>query len=210
VADPGTVARPSGNVLLDRVPPDVRAGLVQSSRLFPLMEGETLHEAGEPIKAVYFPTKGIVSVVTVMADGTAVEAGTIGREGVAGISAALGRETPGNLRTMAQISGEALKVEVEAFRQALADSEDLHDLVQAYIQAVWAETAQTVACNRLHTVNERCARWLLLTAARVGQLNFRLTQEFLAVMLGIRRPSVSLAAARRCGGEASSPTTEVG
>ncbi|MDP9302482.1 MAG: helix-turn-helix domain-containing protein [Actinomycetota bacterium] len=95
---------------------------------------------------------------------------------------------------MVQISGEALEVGVEAFQQELNDSEDLHDLVQGYIQAVWAETAQTVACNRLHSVNERYARWLLLTAARVGHLKFRLTQEFLAVMLGIRRPSVSLAA----------------
>jgi CRP-like cAMP-binding protein len=194
VADPGTVVHPSGNALLDRIPPEVRDTLVESSRFFPLMEGEILHEAGEPIKAVYFPTKGIISVVTVMADGTAVEAGTIGREGVAGISAALGREAPGNLRAMAQISGESLEVDAEAFRKALESSHELHDLIQSYIQAVWAETAQTVACNRLHSVGERCARWLLLTAARVGQLEFRLTQEFLAVMLGIRRPSVSIAA----------------
>ncbi len=194
MADPGTIVHRAGNALLDRIPPDVRDRLVESSRPVPLKEGETLHEVGEPIKAVYFPTKGIISVVTVMADGMAVEAGTIGREGVAGISAALGREAPGNLRAMSQISGAALEVDAEAFRHALEDSEDLHDLVQGYIQAVWAETAQTVACNRLHSVTERCARWLLLTAARVGQLDFRLTQEFLAVMLGIRRPSVSLAA----------------
>jgi len=117
-------------------------------------------------------------------------------EGFAGIPAVLGRDSPRNVRAMSQVAGDALAVDAEAFREGLRGSEEFADLVNRYINAVWAETAQAVACNRLHSIDQRCARWLLLVRDRLGRSEFRLTQEFLAVMLGVRRPSVSVATER--------------
>lgn len=180
--------------MLDRAPSDVRSDLLPAARPHRLGEGEILQDAAEPIKTIYLPTSGIISLVTTAADGTAVEAGLVGREGFAGIPAVLGRDSPRNVRAMSQIEGDALAVDADVFLQAFDSSEVFADLVKGYINAVWAETAQTVACNRLHSVDQRCARWLLLVRDRLGRSEFRLTQEFLAMMLGIRRPSVSVAA----------------
>jgi CRP-like cAMP-binding protein len=194
MAGSGNVSQTTGNALLDQAPDEVKGTLLPSSRPHEILEGEILLEAAEPIKAIYLPTSGIISLVTTMREGSAVEAGLVGREGFAGISALLGREPPGNIRAMGQIPGDALEVDVDTFLDAFASSTAFRDVANGYINAVWAETAQTVACNRLHSVNERCARWLLLVQDRLGRSDFRLTQEFLAVMLGIRRPSVSVAA----------------
>ena len=179
---------------LDRAPENARQELLRSARAHDLVEGEILQDVGEPIKTIYLPASGIISLLAVSKEGLSVEAGLVGREGFAGISALLGRESPGNVRAMSQIEGKALEVDADVFGHAMETSEEFSNLAKGYINAVWAETAQSVACNRLHTVNQRCARWLLLVADRLGRSEFRLTQEFLAMMLGIRRPSVSVAA----------------
>jgi len=191
---PDDVSISTGNGFLDRVPSDARDRLFDAATPYELVEGEILHEPAQAIDTIYLPTTGIVSLLAVTRSGSAVEAGLVGREGFAGIPGVLGRDAPRNVRAMSQISGQALAVETKLVVEEIDASDDLASLVNAYLNAVWAETSQSVACNRLHTVDERCARWLLLVRDRLGRSEFRLTQEFLAMMLGIRRPSVSVAA----------------
>ncbi len=192
--DPDDVFTSTGNGFLDRAPSAARDRLFEAATLRELVEGEILQEPGEPIETIYLPTTGIISLLAVTRSGSAVEAGLVGREGFAGIPGVLGRDAPQNLQAMSQIAGQALAVETKLVVEEMDASDELANLVKGYINAVWAETAQSVACNRLHTVEERCARWLLLVRDRLGRSEFRLTQEFLAMMLGIRRPSVSVAA----------------
>ncbi|HEY2802561.1 MAG TPA: Crp/Fnr family transcriptional regulator [Actinomycetota bacterium] len=191
---PDDVSTSTGNGFLDRAPSDARDRLFEAATPHELVEGEILHESGQSIDTIYLPTTGIISLLAVTRSGSAVEAGLVGREGFAGIPGVLGRDAPRNVQAMSQIAGQALAVEMKLVVEEMDTSDDLAGLVKAYINAVWAETAQSVACNRLHSVNERCARWLLLVRDRLGRSEFRLTQEFLAMMLGIRRPSVSVAA----------------
>ena len=192
--DPDDVFTSTGNGFLDRAPSTARDRLFEAATPRELVEGEILQEPGETIETIYLPTTGIISLLAVTRSGSAVEAGLVGREGFAGIPGVLGRDAPGNLQAMSQIAGQALAVETKLVVEEMDASDELASLVKGYINAVWAETAQSVACNRLHTVEERCARWLLLVRDRLGRSEFRLTQEFLAMMLGIRRPSVSVAA----------------
>jgi CRP-like cAMP-binding protein len=191
---PDDVSTSTGNGFLDRAPARARDRLFDAATAHELVEGEILHEPGQTIETIYLPTTGIISLLAVSRSGSAVEAGLVGREGFAGIPGVLGRDAPRNLQAMSQIAGQALAVETKLVIEEMDASDELASLVKGYINAVWAETAQSVACNRLHTVEERCARWLLLVRDRLGRSEFRLTQEFLAMMLGIRRPSVSVAA----------------
>jgi CRP-like cAMP-binding protein len=191
---PDDVFTSTGNGFLDRAPAGARDRLFNAATPHELVEGEILHEPGQAIETIYLPTTGIISLLAVTESGSAVEAGLVGREGFAGIPGVLGRDAPRNLQAMSQIAGQSLAVETKLVVEEMDASDELASLVNAYLNAVWAETAQSVACNRLHSVNERCARWLLLVRDRLGRSEFRLTQEFLAMMLGIRRPSISVAA----------------
>jgi CRP-like cAMP-binding protein len=167
------------------------------SRLFEpvkLQFRESIYSSGKPIDYVYFPLTGMVSVVVDMEGGQTVEAGTIGREGMVGLPAFLG--TPKSLcRVLTQIAGEALRAPVDAFREELRRGEALSRLMRRYTAAFMGMLAQTAACNRLHSLEERMCRWLLTTRDHVGTDGFPLTQDFLGQMLGVRRPSVSLAGA---------------
>jgi CRP-like cAMP-binding protein len=158
-----------------------------------LADGATIYEPGEELTHVYFPLDGIASVVVSMADGAMVEAGTIGCEGLVGLAAFLGTDH-GPLTTIAQVPGYHARLKVAPFRDAAAQGTVLHALLLRFTQAYYILAAQSAGCNRLHPVEERCARWLLLTHDRAGTDSFRLTHEFLGYMLGIRRPSVTVAA----------------
>lgn len=152
---------------------------------------KVLFDYGEPIEQVCFPTKGVVSILGTMDDGTAVEVATIGPEGFVGLPVYLGAEsTPA--RALVQIPGRGLVTDVSTFRE-LAREPGLTQVLNRYTQALFTLLAQGAVCNRVHTLTERCARWLLMTADRVGDPSFPLTQEFLGQMLGVRRASVSLA-----------------
>jgi CRP-like cAMP-binding protein len=160
--------------------------------------GEILSEPRDPITKIAFPLDGVFSVVAETSDGDQVEAGTIGNEGVVGIAPFLGAETS-MLRTMCQIPGSALVADVGPLL-ARADGA-LATAARRYALAFVTMASQGAACNRLHSIEQRAARWLLMVNDRLDRNPFQLTQEFFAIMLGTTRPSVTLAAAalRRAG-----------
>jgi len=154
---------------------------------------QAVFERGHRIDHVYFPCSSVFSILTFMRDGTAVEVGTVGNEGLAGIDILTGGDFATDT-TICQVEGESLRMQVSDFRAALAKLPRLRQASQRYLQAYLSQVSQSVACNRLHTIEARFARWVLMTHDRVGDDEFHLTQEFLADMLGVRRPSVSVVA----------------
>jgi CRP-like cAMP-binding protein len=157
---------------------------------------ETLITRHEPITAVYFPLDAVVSVVSTLADGTTVEVGTIGNEGMVGLSRFLQVDRM-PFTAVVQVPGAALKMEAEVFEQAVgAVGSDFYGVLARATQAWCTQLGQHAVCNRLHRVLARCARWLLQTQDRVGRAEFPLTQEFLAVMLGAGRSNVTAVASQ--------------
>jgi CRP-like cAMP-binding protein len=158
-----------------------------------LSVGEVLSKPHARSRHVYFPETAVLSLIIVMDDGSAVEAATVGNEGMAGLSAFLG-DGAMSTQCLAQIAGDAQRIPAAALAKAIVDSPALDALLRRYAQAFINQVAQSVACNRLHTIDQRCARWLLMTHDRVGGGDaFDLTQEFLSYMLGVRREGVSAA-----------------
>jgi CRP-like cAMP-binding protein len=156
--------------------------------------GDVVYRPRARLAHVYFPTDGVVSLRVVMADGRGAEVGTVGNEGVVGAAAALAGGATGNREAIVQLAGHALRMSADAFADAATRPGPLRELVARYAQAFDDQVAQSAACNALHPVEQRAARWLLMTHDRVGRDAFGLTQEFLAQMLGARRPTVSAAA----------------
>lgn len=153
------------------------------------------HKYGAMIGNVYFPNGGVASVTTVLADGTTIETATIGVEGFVGIEAFLGKDAVSSGETMMQVGDtNAEKLTVTAFRAELARQGALFDLMGRYARTIIAQLMQSAACNARHHIEERCPRWLLMTHDRVGRDEFDLSHDFLAVMLGVRRQSVTVVA----------------
>jgi CRP-like cAMP-binding protein len=174
--------------------PKERERLLAATSPVSLESKQVLLRGGDRIDTVYFPDNAVVSLLTTMADGTTVEVANIGNEGVVGLPAFLGIETLGPRECyQVEVPGQARAMDVATFTKA-AGREPLRRLVERSIQAQFIQTAQRLACVALHSIPERCSRWLLLTHDRVGDREFPLTQEFLAQMLGVRRASVSVAA----------------
>ena len=176
------------------------AGLASSERerLLPrltevfLKVKTVLFEPGQPIDAVYFPLDGVISLVTPLEDGAIVEVATVGNEGLVGVPVVLGGSLA--VRAISQVAGRCLTMEVGAFLSELGTKGPLSRLVDSYVQALFSQISQAAACNRLHSNEERLARWLLMSHDRVGADEFFITQEFLAQMLGSRRATVTLSA----------------
>jgi CRP-like cAMP-binding protein len=165
-------------------------------KLIPLKYRDCLHRHRDPVEHVFFPNAGVVSLITVMEDGAMVETGTVGFEGMVGIEAFLGAERA-TAETVVQVTeggDTAYVMPIAAFRREVQRGERLAQLVARYSQAVLSEVMQSVACNTLHAVQERCCRWLLRAHDRVEGDTFRLSHEYLAIMLGTRRPTVTIAA----------------
>ncbi len=174
--------------------PKERERLLAATSPVSLEHKQVLLGRGDRIDTVYFPDNAVVSLLTTMDDGTTVEVANIGNEGIVGLPAFLGIETLGPRESyQVEVPGQARALDVATFTKA-AGREPLRGLVERSIQALFIQTAQRLACVALHSVPERCSRWLLLTHDRVGDREFPLTQEFLAQMLGVRRASVSVAA----------------
>jgi len=152
--------------------------------------GKTLYETRGVIDFAYFPTGSVASALTVMENGSAIEVATIGKEGLVGHSVALGVPTSAN-RVIVQIADGALLIEARSLREEAAKNGVLGTLLHDYHAAFMAQVSQSVACNGLHQVEQRCCRWLLMTRDRVESDELRLTHEFLAFMLGVRRASVT-------------------
>ncbi|ABD88084.1 Crp/Fnr family transcriptional regulator [Rhodopseudomonas palustris] len=154
-----------------------------------------LYEAFAPINDVYFPVDGVASLVSTMADGSSAEIGTIGNEGIVGTPIILG-DTVAPTNVYVQVPGHGLKLKAEILRQALQQSVATRTLMLHYVHAFFNQVAQSAVCNHFHSIEQRCCRWLLMTHDRVQAEDFLLTQEFLAMMLGARRSSVTEAAKR--------------
>jgi len=152
--------------------------------------GSTLYEAGEDVGQVYFPTEGVVSLMTVLRGGASVETAAIGREGLVGVTCGPmnGRAVS---RAVAQTDGAAFCVDMSRFSAALHESPDMRHALACYTEALFAQVQQTAACNALHKLESRFARWLLTFQDRADTQSFELTQEQLADMLGVRRATVS-------------------
>jgi CRP-like cAMP-binding protein len=182
------------NHLLAMLPEDERERLMPAMLRVPIKPHQMLHRPGQRMLDVYFPLWGVISLMTPLDDGSAIETATIGNEGMVGIHAFLGGGTVGHTLAMGQVPGETMKMAADRFRAEVEGSSKLRQVMLAYSQALIVQMSQGVACNAVHTIQERCARWLLETHDRAESDEFLLTQEFLSDMLGVRRPSVTVAA----------------
>lgn len=159
----------------------------------PLTQHQVLFEQGRPIKRAYFPHDGLISMVSVFADGPIIETATVGREGLLGFPLFVENKAA-PIRAVVQIPGSAASLPIRPLQRAIAESPSLRTLLNQYVHAFLTQTLQTVACNALHSAKERMARWLLSSADRTNGERVPLTHEFLAEMLGVGRPTVSLIA----------------
>lgn len=157
-----------------------------------LRQREILYEASTPIRFVYFPETAVISLVTPIGGGAKIEIATAGCEGMVGLPVFLASDTS-SVEAVAQIPGVAWRMEATGFARMAAAPSMLHRILLRYTQALLTQVSQTAACNAAHLVEERCARWLLTTHDRVDSDEFPLTHEFLAFMLGVRRPGVTMA-----------------
>lgn len=184
---------PSANAILSVLPPSERTLLMPLLRPTDLTIRQTLQEPGEPLEHLWFPRRGVLSMLSTMEDGSLVEVATIGNEGMVGLGAVLGTNQMAQ-KIFCQIVGEADRLRIADFERVRSNLPVLNLLLLRYAAALVAQIAQGSACNRLHTIESRCARWLLMTHDRVDGDRFQLTQDFLAQMLGVARPSVTIAA----------------
>ena len=184
---------PGQNRLLSALSREVQIRLLPRMEKVNVTVRQPLFEADAPISHVYFPLSGAMSLTIALADGDTVEIATVGNEGMLGTPVFLGAEA-GALRAVCQVAGQALRMRSELFRHSIAEHPDLADMVRRHTHGMLNQIAQTTACNQVHTVQQRMCRWLLMTHDRVGSDEFHLTQELLAQMLGVRRPSVTVAA----------------
>jgi CRP-like cAMP-binding protein len=181
------------NRLLAVLAPEERDRLLRGAKSETFEAHQVLYTAGREISHVYFPVSGMISLVVKMTDADDVEATTIGNEGVIGISVILGVAST-TLEALWQIPGRALKVTTRAVLEEIRRTPSVNRLFLRYAEAMMVQLAQHAACNRTHSIEQRCARWLLMTRDRVGSDEFPLTQQFLAQMLGVRRATVTMVA----------------
>lgn len=156
---------------------------------------QQLYQPNVPIEFVYFPLDGVYSLLSQTSQRQLIEVATVGNEGMVGLLVFLGaREIPGV--SMVQVPGNALRMRAKDLQNQVSRDTSLYDLLLRYTQALFNFISQSALCNRVHSIEQRCCRWLLLTRDRVGSDEFPLTHEFLSQMLGVRRASVTEVAAR--------------
>jgi len=182
-----------GNLILSVLDPAEREGLWPFLELCPLVWHAVLHEPGEPIEFAYFPNSGVVSLVVSVKDGKSVEVGVVGREGFFGAALAGGLDKSPH-RALVQVPGDAYRIRATVLRELLPAAPKLRVLMTRYALIQSMQLAQTAACNRLHALDQRMARWVLMTHDRTNAQTLNMTHERLASLLGTDRPSVSDAA----------------
>jgi CRP-like cAMP-binding protein len=158
-----------------------------------LEHGQVLADHNERIRHVWFPVSSVVSQLSTVEDGSSVETASIGREGVVGLPALLGAAKSPN-RAVVQLPGAALRIGAPVLTNAMWQSQPLAEPLLCYVHALMHQISQVIACNTFHDVQQRLCRWLLAMHDRVGERGFPLTQEFMADTLGVRRPTISVAA----------------
>jgi CRP-like cAMP-binding protein len=183
----------TGNVILGALSDADYEQLAPLLDPYPLRMRETLQEAGEPAQHAYFPVSGVISVLTVLESGMMIEFATVGSEGTTGVPLFLGFGQS-NSALVSQIPGNAYRLSRADFAEGLVRLPSLAAALRHYSGLMLALVAQSAACNRAHHVDARCARWLLMTHDQAGSDDFPITQEFLAQMLGVSRPSVAVSA----------------
>lgn len=151
----------------------------------------SVYEQDKPIEYAYFPVNGVISMLALVEDDVEIEVATVGNEGMVGLPLFLGMDVTAG-RAFSQVPGDAICMKAEAFKKAFQASEPFRTVLYRYTQALLVQISQGNACNRVHSIEERCARWLLQTHDRVEADEFTLTQEFLGQMLGVRRASVNV------------------
>ena len=185
---------PPANKLLAALPHADYVRLAPALTVVPLKLKHFLHKAGEPFTDVYFPGGGFCSIVTVLKDGNMVEVATVGREGMLGASAHLNGDTSPSAVMVQCETDTCYRMSVQVFRAEMDRRDAFCRLLNRYSQALNGFIMQSTACNAVHSVEQRLARWLLLAHDRVERNDFPLTQEFVAMMLGATRPTVSVVA----------------
>lgn len=183
----------SGNRLLEALRAPGRRQLLLDCEQAELRRAESLCRSGERVKHVYFPTEGIISLITTLGDGSRLEVGSIGHEGMLGTSLILGTDTSAQ-DAVVQSAGGALRVDALTFQRHLRENAEFHRLLNCYVHVLMGQLAQTTACSHYHEVRARLARWLLMTRDQARSDHFHVTQEFLAHMLGVRRVGITNAA----------------
>jgi CRP-like cAMP-binding protein len=183
------------NAILNGLEASQATEILKDGKVVDLKTRAVIYQAEEPIREVFFPIDSVLSVVTQMKDGSSIEVGTIGREGISAIPLLLGATTSAN-ESYCQVPGRAIVISSDHFRQLLkAGDESFRDVLNRFLQAYVNMLGQLTACSGMHSIYERCARWLLLTHDRVNSDKISLTHEYLAMMLGSRRSGVTIAAA---------------
>jgi CRP-like cAMP-binding protein len=193
MATPHQHNSPVRNGLLAALPPEDLARLRPGLRPVELPFDQTLYPADGTVEAVLFVESGMVSLIATLEDGEQVEVGIAGREGLIGLPLALGDDRS-LVEAKVQMEGTALRMDAAALRDGMEGSAALRGLLHRYALAFQAQVSLTAACNARHAIEQRLARWLLIAHDRAGMDEFPLTHEFVSMMLGVRRPGVSLAA----------------
>ena len=184
---------PPANRLLGLLPASDYERLRPHLHRIPLEYKKSLYRANKPLDFAYFIETGVGSLVNTMTNGQAAEVGTIGNEGLVGLPLVLGDDRAPT-SVYVQVPGEGLQITAALFTQELARSATMRAVMLRYTHAFFNQVAQSATCNHFHSLEQRCCRWLLMTHDRMNSDEFLLTQEFLAMMLGVRRPGVSEAA----------------
>ena len=190
---PTTVRAPPANRLLAALPKDEYREMLSGLEPFSLNFGELIYKPDALVRHVYFPTSGIISLLADVDGGGMLEVGIIGREGMAGMSVFMGVKTSPN-RALVQGAGSALRMKAATLAGLANNGSSLPRLLRRYSYSLWSQLSQSSVCSLYHPIEARLARWLLMTRDRMEANEFRITQEFLSSMLGVRREGVNKAA----------------
>lgn len=182
------------NQILAALSADVRHRLTPHLIHLTLPQGEMIHRPGDVLTHLYFPIDCLFSITITMQNGGTAEVGMVGNREVLGINAFMGKSEITQTEYVVQVAGSAIRIDAQILKQEFDRNGELHDLLLRYTQAFLAQVSQTAACNSLHTLEQRLPRWLLETQERIGSNELLLTQEFISVMLGVRRAGVTLTA----------------
>lgn len=190
---PRSKLSPHTNQLLDGLSAGERDRVLAQCEPAELVAGEILAEAGKPIRSVYFPTDSFISLVTVMTGGATLEVALVGNEGMIGLSLVLGGQLA-SVNASVQGAGPAWRMSAVRFRRVMRNSRELRGALNRYVFVRISQLGQVAGCTRFHVVEQRLARWLLMTADRAHSASFHMTHELLAYSLGVRRVGVTRAA----------------